>query len=318
MAPRRALLCVTLAPLIATGCAFMHDANPYAGVWVLKYQRRNLLSFSLESSGKGLQGTMVRPRALQFDQDGWFSEISNDPVTDPLINVVQAGKELTFSTGSGENVTRFSMRLVDAMHAEVRLSVDHALPPWRLERVTSAKDARLAADWPRLPQTPELIALRADLKRMTEEDQAVRPMNQPFSGSRAEPVDRAHRDEVLRIFNEYSWPKVSLVGKEASRDFWLLVQHQSQDVQERLLPELKRAVESGEAAQSNYAMLYDRVMSGQGKLQRWGTQTVCVDGRAQLAPVEDPGGLDERRRTLNMPPITDYLRTLSPTCPVSK
>ena len=68
----------------------------------------------------------------------------------------------------------------------------------------------------------------------------------------------------------------------------------------------------------NHAMLYDRVMSAQGKLQRWGMQTVCVDGKAQLAPVEDPAGLDERRRALNFPPIADYLRTLSPTCPVSK
>ena len=311
-------MCVALAPLMVTGCVFVHDANPYAGVWVLKYHQRSLLSFSFESAGKGLQGTMVRPRAFQFDQDGGFSEISNEQRTNPLINVIKAGEELTFSTGSGEDVTRFSMRLVDATHAEVRLLEDHAYPPWRLERVASAEDARLTANWPQLPQTPELVALREELKRLAEEDQAVRSMNQPFSGPRADPVDRAHRAEVLRIFNRYGWPKVSVVGKEASRDFWLLVQHQSQDVQERLLPELRRAVASGEAAQSHYAMLNDRVMSAQGKLQRWGMQTVCVDGKAQLAPVEDPAGLDERRRALNLPPIADYLRALSPTCPVSK
>jgi hypothetical protein len=74
---------------------------------------------------------------------------------------------------------------------------------------------------------------------------------------------------------------------------------------------MERAVSEREASRSDYALLYDRVMVGEGKLQRWGSQTKCLDGKAVLDPVEDPGGLDNRRRALFMQSIEHYLGAIT-------
>ena len=77
---------------------------------------------------------------------------------------------------------------------------------------------------------------------------------------------------------------------------------------------MQRAVAAGEASQSNYVLLYDRVMKGEGKPQHWGTQTSCVNGEAVLDPVDDPAGLEQRRRELYLQPLDTYLKSMSETC----
>jgi hypothetical protein len=68
--------------------------------------------------------------------------------------------------------------------------------------------------------------------------------------------------EVLRIFSNYGWVTNSLAGKDAAHDFWLLIQHQTPEIQRRLLPALEKAAETGNAAMGDYAYLYDRVQVG--------------------------------------------------------
>ena len=67
----------------------------------------------------------------------------------------------------------------------------------------------------------------------------------------------------------------SLAGRDAAHDFWLLVQHQTPDIQRRLLPALEIAAKSGNASMADYAYLYDRVQAGLGKPQRWGNTVKC-------------------------------------------
>ena len=76
---------------------------------------------------------------------------------------------------------------------------------------------------------------------------------------------------------------------------------------------MERAVSERQASRTDYALLYDRVMVGEGKLQRWGSQTKCVDGKAVLDPVEDPAGLDDRRQALFMQPVEQDLGVMTDT-----
>lgn len=99
----------------------------------------------------------------------------------------------------------------------------------------------------------------------------------------------------------------SLAGKAAAHEFWLLVQHQTPEIQQRLLPALEKAAKSGDASMSDYAYLYDRVQMGMGKPQHWGSQMKCKGGKPVLYPVDDPAGLDARRKPLFMPSIGEYL-----------
>ena len=77
---------------------------------------------------------------------------------------------------------------------------------------------------------------------------------------------------------------------------------------------MEEAVAAGEASRRDYSMLYDRVQKSDGKPQRWGNATSCVNGKAVLDPVEDPARLAERRQALSRPPIEEYLKTLNVFC----
>ena len=177
--------------------------------------------------------------------------------------------------------------------------------PWRLDRVADGATMVLATSLREPEYSQEIRNLREQLHAMVEEDQAARLK---FDQPRMEAADRKNRGEVLRIFDQYGWVTNSLAGKDAAHDFWLLVQHQTPEIQQRLLSAMEKAVKAGDASMTDYAYLYDRVQVGLEKPQRWGTQTKCVDGKPVLDPVEDRANLDARRKELLLPPILDYLQ----------
>ena len=208
-----------------------------------------------------------------------------------------------------------SMTLVDAEHAEVRFPDAPAwIAPFRFERVPESQNPTVPKDWAQAAAAPpEIAALQAKLKAMADEDHAVR-FARPVSDRNITAVDQKNLPEILRIHEAYGWPKQSVVGKEAAGHFWLLVQHQSHDLQSKWLPDMERLVQEGEASRQNFALLYDRVQKGAGKPQRWGSQTSCVNGKAVMDPVENPEGLDQRRRELHLQPIEEYVRQLDEWC----
>jgi hypothetical protein len=87
----------------------------------------------------------------------------------------------------------------------------------------------------------------------------------------------------------------------------LFVQRHSLEMQQRFLPTLEKAARSDDASMADYTMLYDRVQMNLGKPQCFGSQVKCENGKAVLYSVEDPAGLDARRKELSLPPISEYL-----------
>jgi hypothetical protein len=162
----------------------------------------------------------------------------------------------------------------------------------------------LARSLPAPAYPSEIRALRRQLRAMVQEEQ---PARLAFDQARIEAADAKNRPAVLRIFDHYGWVTHSLAGKDAAHDFWLLVQHQTPDIQRRLLPALEKAAKAGDASMSDYAYLYDRVQVGLGKPQHWGTQTRCENGKPVLDPVDDTAGLEARRQELFMPSVQAYL-----------
>jgi hypothetical protein len=77
---------------------------------------------------------------------------------------------------------------------------------------------------------------------------------------------------------------------------------------------MQQAMEKGEASRSDYAYLFDRVQMSLGKPQHWGSQVKCVNGLAVLYTVDDPAGLEERRRQLRLPPMREYMELVKPQC----
>jgi hypothetical protein len=278
----------------------------FLGTWIFQYEGRNFLVLTIAENG----GSLTKPAQSEMNSEGEITKISGGPKRTPISHMKFTREGVRFSAGED----RFVIRRVDQDHASLKLA-DAAwmIPPMRLERARASQDVTVASEWPAPEYPPDVAALQKELRSMEEADQAVR-MTTPISVSRMEEVDRKHRPELERIFERYGWPKRSVVSREAAHDYWLLVQHQPLDVQQRMLPAMERAMQDGEASKSDYAYLYDRVRVGEGKPQHWGSQMACVKGKAVLSPVDDPAGLEQRRRELHLPPIKEYRKLVEKQC----
>ncbi len=164
--------------------------------------------------------------------------------------------------------------------------------------------------------------LRRELLERMERDQAIRKSLINKSGEagkeafNADPgtigemmkVDRENREWLAEQIEQAGWPGKSKVGKDGAHAAWLLVQHADQDrqFQQRCL-DLMQEAGSEEVSGVDIAYLTDRVLVGQGKPQRYGTQVGMVDGQPKVNECEDPDNLDARRAELGMGPISEYL-----------
>jgi hypothetical protein len=290
---RRSLTFVTFAAVCTA-----QQLSDFAGTWVVKVHDRPVISLTLTKSGDILTGSMTAPENLTAGPGGEITAMSGKQESRPIKKCLLRDGHLRLGDGDDEQ----SMTLIDANHATLGPA---GMELFKLERVLAGTTVVLATTLPQAAYPPEITQLRMQLAAMVKEEQSAR---MAFDDARMKAADDKNRPEVLRIFEHYGWPKSSVTGADAARDFWLLVQHQTPEIQRRMLPEMEKAAKSGEASMSDYAYLYDRVQVGLGKPQRWGSQVQCKDGKPGLHPVEDPDGLDQRRKELFMMPIAEYLK----------
>jgi hypothetical protein len=141
-------------------------------------------------------------------------------------------------------------------------------------------------------------------------DQALRrlPMDEPGLFDRLAAVDADNQAWLQRVVEERGWPGRSLVGPDGAHNAWLLAQHLPDlDLQVRCRDLVAAAVGTGEATPAQLAYLDDRVRMRQGRAQRYGTQIRIVDDRPVPFELEDPDGVDERRRAVGLEPLADYV-----------
>lgn len=124
-----------------------------------------------------------------------------------------------------------------------------------------------------------------------------------------ERLDAANLKRVTQILDSKGWLGPEQVGERASSTLFLVVQHANKEVWKKYLPMMRKAVQEKKASASSLALLEDRYLAfGLGKKQIYGSQLQTIDGVTKLMPVEDPDRLDERRASVGLPPIADYLR----------
>lgn len=289
---RSAVLLLVIAPAVAA------QTSDFAGTWVFRVAGQPVFKLILGVSGGRIAGSLIRPKGLSIDQDGDVNAIGPELQT-LAVRRARLNRDSLEMTIDGD---RFLMKKDGADGATLELP---GMRPWRVERVPDGAAIVLATALPGPEYSAEIRGLRERLSAMVKEDQDARLA---FDTARMERADAANRTEVLAIFDRYGWVTNSLAGKDAARNYWLLVQHQTAEIQQRMLPALESAAKKGAASMTDYAYLYDRVQVGLGKPQHWGTQAKCVKGKPVLSPVDDPDGLDARRRELFMLPEQAYLR----------
>ncbi|MGE0568491.1 MAG: DUF6624 domain-containing protein [Bacteroidia bacterium] len=124
-----------------------------------------------------------------------------------------------------------------------------------------------------------------------------------------EAINEANQKEIESIIARYGWPKISVVGLNATSTAFLIIQHSDIKRQNKYLPLLKKACESNEAEWQDYALMKDRVLLGEGKKQLFGSQVKYneKEKKYELSPLENPEEVDKRRMKMGLGPLKHYV-----------
>ena len=143
-----------------------------------------------------------------------------------------------------------------------------------------------------------------DQQVIRETEDAIRSGKPPSAG-------QAHSDEVHRrngalihkIVDERGWPGRSLAGEDGASAAWLIVQHMDTEpeFQRRCLTLMEAAFINGEVSARNLAFLTDRVLTHEGKPQKYGTQGIGAHS------AEEEARIDRNRAAIGLPPWREFV-----------
>lgn len=222
------------------------------------------------------------------------------------------GDSVELTLGPKSDQDRTLAKLADRNHLLIAFYRGR-VPDWRFERVSGTGPVQVSTDWPTYDDDPKIVEIRQQLQAMAQDDKAARERT-PIDPNETDALAAQDGPFLESIFKQYGWPKISVFDVIPCDNFWLLVQHQPPAVQEEMLPALKNAVDAGEASAANYAYLFDRVQTNEGKPQHWGTQAKCDNGHAVLYPIDDMPNVNERRKSVGLGPLDNSLTDLDQLC----
>ncbi|WP_296595871.1 DUF6624 domain-containing protein [Phenylobacterium sp.] len=192
--------------------------------------------------------------------------------------------------------TRIAIAPVAAAIAEVRAK-QAALPPPKDDAETLV---RLGA----LDQAARAGLGKIDPRKLpaADRDAAFKIVSKQIRD-----VDAANQKALLEMLPPEGWFTIGKYGREASQAAFMIVQHAGPDLWRRFLPVLEPLAAKGEIAGGDYALMYDRLATTEGRPQRYGSQMRCENGRFVPFPTEAPEGIEARRGALGMRPYAEYL-----------
>jgi len=108
------------------------------------------------------------------------------------------------------------------------------------------------------------LKFATDLISMAKKDQKMRKKwaDSGFNPSKYDStIDKANEKNIEKIVSEIGWPSINKVGKKASADAWLLVQHVGENLifQKKMLAKMKQLPQK-EVDQKQIAKLEDRIL----------------------------------------------------------
>ena len=126
-------------------------------------------------------------------------------------------------------------------------------------------------------------------------------------------IDAESSAFLERMIEHHGWPTIDMVGKDGAGAAWLLAQHADAmpELQQRVLELMEPLVDQGQTEGHLFAMLTDRVLTGRGEPQIYGTQfTNDREGVLRPSPTIDWERIDERRARVGLGPIAEYAESL--------
>lgn len=155
-----------------------------------------------------------------------------------------------------------------------------------------------------------------ELNKMAKDDQDARDkffsqkgLNKFTFSELVEPVDEKNQMRIVEIIDEIGYPTISKVGKNASFNAWIIIQHHSNtSFQKRCLKLMEQ--NEDDINPQNIAYLKDRVLAFAGKKQIYGTHLKKneITNEMELFEVEDIEHLNDRRISIGLEPIEEYVK----------
>ncbi|GAB3720621.1 DUF6624 domain-containing protein [Flavobacterium koreense] len=165
--------------------------------------------------------------------------------------------------------------------------------------------------------------LQAELLAIYEDDQGIRRTfikAQKDYGFQSKIVDSLGRImmqkdnvnliKITKILDKHGWVGADKVGGQANQTLFLVIQHSDLPTQQKYLPMMREAVKNKNASSSALALLEDRVALGEGKKQIYGSQ-IGFDKDTNtnyVLPLEDPDTVDQRRASVGLGLLADYVK----------
>ena len=122
-------------------------------------------------------------------------------------------------------------------------------------------------------------------------------------------IDDDNLKYMKPLVEKHGWLSKTLVGTDGAKAAWLMLQHSDKDREfQKQCLEVMKKLPQGEVDPKDIAYLTDRVLVGEGKEQLYGTQLrTNAKGELEIAPLFEPGAVDERRQRMGLGPLKDYL-----------
>lgn len=121
-------------------------------------------------------------------------------------------------------------------------------------------------------------------------------------------LDIANLAKVEKLIAQYGYPGKTLVGEKYKSTAFIVIQHNDHEVQVKYLPMLTDAANKGELNWSSLALMIDRVKTGNGEKQVYGSQLHDYNNIRQLYPIDDEANVNVRRAKIGLSPLQDYLK----------
>ncbi len=120
-------------------------------------------------------------------------------------------------------------------------------------------------------------------------------------------VDSVNLIALKQLIAECGFPTLSRSGYKCCDYAALIAQHSPPEYLHWFLEQAQAAADSGDFIPSWIAYMTDRDLTHQDKPQIYGTQGFPLDGLTGMALIDDVEHLNERRRSMDLEPIEDYL-----------
>lgn len=123
-------------------------------------------------------------------------------------------------------------------------------------------------------------------------------------------ISEGNFERLQELLQTEGWPNYSKVGKLAADALLLAINHHESDqVRELFIDQIKEACLAGEGSCMEYAKIQDRILVNKGKPQVYGMQ-FRYNSERQLEPfpVENSEKVDQRRTAIGLEPLKVYLK----------